>query len=136
VQVFLSHAFTDAELAHRVGAALQKAGFRVWDYNTDVMPGDNPGERLAEALRESEAMVVLLTADSVRSANITHEVGYALGNQNYRGRLIPVVAAPPSQLRREDIPWVLRGMPVVELSGSNGEEEGMSQLVQALRQVA
>lgn len=74
MKVFISHAPTDAELARRVAGVLWAAGFQVWD-ETQILPGDNWGEMLAEALRESDAMVVLLTPDSVRSQNMVFEVG-------------------------------------------------------------
>ena len=66
-------------------------------------------------------MVVLLTPDVVRSPNINFDVGDALGKLNYRGRLIPVLAAPPGQLPEEQIPWILKKLPMISLR--NGEKK-------------
>jgi len=99
------------------------------------LPGDNWGEKLAEALQGSDAMVVLLTPNSVRAANVTAEVGYALGQKRYKGRLIPVIAASPEQLPRDDIPWVLTRMKTVTLAGVD-REEGLRQIAEALRSAA
>ena len=49
-------------------------------------------------------MVILLTPDSVRSPNATYELGYALGKEDYKGRVISVLAASPGELPQEDIP--------------------------------
>ena len=72
MKVFISYAPVDAELARRVADVLKAAGFQVWD-NSQVLPGDNWGAKLAEALQDSEAMVVLLTPNSLRSPNIQFE---------------------------------------------------------------
>ena len=135
MKVFISHASTDAKLTRRVADVLKEAGFQVWDY-TQVLPGDNWGTQLAEALQESDAMVVLLTPDALRSPNINHEVGYALGKEGYKGRLIPVLAAPPERLPKEDIPWILRSFRMIHLPNQEGDEEGLREIVRALRDAA
>jgi len=134
MKVFISHAAADDDLARRVADSLKRSGFLVWDIS-DVLPGDNWGEKLAEALQGSDAMVVLLTPNSVRAANVTAEVGYALGQKRYKGRLIPVIAASPEQLPRDDIPWVLTRMKTVTLAGVD-REEGLRQIAEALRSAA
>lgn len=135
MKVFISHASTDAKLAKRVAKVLREAGFQVWD-DTDVLPGDNWGAELAKALEESDAMIVLLTPDSLRSPNINYEIGYALGDEDYEGRLIPVVAAPPEQLPEEEIPWVLHKFHKVYLTDQEQDEEGLQRIAQALREAA
>jgi hypothetical protein len=133
MNVFISHASTDSDLAQRVANVLRGAGFGVWD-ESQVLPGENWGEKLAQALQEADAMVVLLTPDAVRSPNISHDVGYALGKSNYRGRLIPVLAAPAGQLAEEQIPWILKKLPMISLN--NGGEEGLLDIVDALQKAA
>jgi hypothetical protein len=134
MRVFISHAAADEDLARQVADALKVSGFLVWDIS-DVLPGDNWGEKLAEALKESEAMIVLLTPSAVRAANVTSEVGYALGQKQYKDRLIPVIAAPPELLPREEIPWVLARMKTITLTGAD-REEGLRKIAEALRGAA
>ena len=130
MKVFISHAFADNDLARRVAEALRSSGFQVWD-ESQVLPGDNWGEKLGEALRESEAMVILLTPDSLQAPNVTYELGYALGKKDFKGRVVPVLAAPPEQLPRENIPWVLRKFHMINLA-----EEGLQRIAQALEEAA
>jgi len=108
---------------------------QVWD-ETQILPGDNWGAKLAEALQESEAMVVLLTPNSLHSPNLSYEVGYALGQADYKGRVIPVIAAPPEQLSKEDIPWVLYKFPMIHLRDQERDEEGLRKIAQALKEAA
>ena len=133
MKVFISHASTDAKLAKRVAHVLREAGFKVWD-ETQILPGDNWGTQLAEALQESEAMVVLLTPNSLHSPNLSHEVGYALGKEGYKGRVIPVLAAPPEQLPKEDIPWILHKFHIIQLQDQEKDEEGLRSIAQALQE--
>ena len=134
MRVFISHASTDAKLAKRVAHVLREAGFKVWD-DTQILPGDNWGTQLAEALQESEAMVVLLTPNSLHSPNLSHEVGYALGKEGYKGRVIPVLAASPEQLPKEDIPWILHKFHIIQLQDQEKDEEGLRSIAQALQEV-
>ncbi len=133
MQVFISHAATDAKLAERVAHVLREAGFQVWD-EAQILPGDNWGTQLAEALQESEAMVVLLTPNSLHSPNLSHEVGYALGKEGYKGRVIPVLAASPEQLPKEDIPWILHKFHMIHLQDQEKDEEGLKSIAQALQE--
>ena len=43
-------------------------------------------------------MVVLLTSHSLDSPNISYDLSYALGKKEFKGRVIPVLAAPPTSL--------------------------------------
>ena len=133
MKVFISHAATDAKLAKRVAHVLREAGFQVWD-ETQILPGDNWGTQLAEALQESEAMVVLLTPNSLHSPNLSHEVGYALGKKGYKDRVIPVLAASPEQLPKEDIPWILHKFHIIQLQDQEQDEEGLRSIAQALQE--
>jgi TIR domain len=133
MKVFISHASTDVKLAKRVAHVLREAGFQVWD-ETQILPGDNWGTQLAEALQESEAMVVLLTPNSLHSPHLGHEVGYALGNEGYKGRVIPVLAASPEQLPKADIPWILQKFHTIQLQDQEKDEEGLRSIAQALHE--
>ena len=135
MKVFISHSSSDAKLAKRVAAVLKEAGFQVWD-DTQILPGENWGEKLAEALQESEAMIILLTPASLHSQNISHEIGYALGKEDYKGRIIPVIAAPPEQVPKEAVPWVLYKFPIIQLSDQEKDEEGLRRIAQVLKEAA
>ena len=81
-------------------------------------------------------MVVLLTPNSVHSSNLNYEVGYALGKADYKGRLIPVIAAPPEQLPKENIPWIFHKFKMIHLSDPERDEEGLRKIAQILKEAA
>jgi len=136
MKVFISHAHTDEPLVKKVAAALEDAGLEVWDDTREIMPGDNWANKVAQALQESEAMVVLLTPDALRSNWVRRDIEYALGAQGYRKRLIPVFVGDPEELPKEDVPWILRHLRIIKLAEHAKEEEGIRQIAQALLEVA
>ena len=140
MKVFISHAHSDERLAHKVAAILEQAGLEVWDAKREIMPGDNWAQEVSNALQESEAMVVLLTPDAVRSEWVRREmrwnIEYALGEVRFRSRLIPVVAGDPDVLNTESVPWILRHQKIVDLTEHENEEEGIREVARTLLHVA
>ena len=135
MKVFISHAPTDEPLVKKIAAALEEAGLEVWDATRNLRPGDNFANGIGRALQESEAMVVLLTHDALRSDWVRREVDYALGEQSYARRLIPVLVGDPEELPMEDVPWILRRLHMIKLD-EPAKEEKIRQIAQALLEVA
>lgn len=131
MKVFISYAHADDAFVRKVEAGLEKVGLEVWDANREVLPGDNWADKIAQALKESEAMVVFLTPEALRSNWVRWEIEYALGEQGYRKRLIPVLVGKPEG----DVPWILRHLPMIDM-GELTEEEGINRISQALLEAA
>lgn len=136
MKVFVSHADTDEPLAQRVAAVLQRAGLEVWDPAREIMPGDDWAAVVSQALQDSQAMVVLLTRDAVRSRWVHFEIMYALGQVRFRERLVPVVVGNPDELRNEDVPWVLGRLKTIKLTEYDSEDDGIAEIARTLRNVA
>jgi hypothetical protein len=113
MKVFLSYSEKDSDVAKELAAQLEKAGFDTWDPAEVRFPGDNWALRIGKALQESEAMVVLISPDSMKSKTVRQEIDYALGSSRYKGRLIPVVVKPT-----KDSPWILKKLPSVSIGGN------------------
>jgi hypothetical protein len=129
MQVFLSYAPSDEAFAKALSSQLSRRGLSVWSPGEEVLPGDNVWLRVGEALKNSKAMIVLLSPDSMRSESVRREIEYALGQPNYEGRLFPV------QVRAtNDIPWVLRRFKTFDAKQSAAKIS--ESIVNALSQVA
>ena len=135
MKVFVSHAHTDEPLARKVTDILEQAGLEVWDGTREIMPGDNWAAKVSQALQESQAMIVLLTPDAMRSNWVRSEIQYALGEVRFRKRLIPVVVGNPDELKNEDVPWILWKLKTIRLEHAN-EEEGIKEIARTLHPVA
>ena len=121
MQVFLSYSEADRDFARQLASQLSKRGCEVWDPSDQVFPGDNGPLKIGEALKESKAMVVLLSPDSMKSEWVRGEIQYALGNRNYEGRLFPVLVRPTA-----DIPWILRKFGILQ---PNNDPEAISERI-------
>ncbi|HMO65669.1 MAG TPA: TIR domain-containing protein [Verrucomicrobiota bacterium] len=56
MKVFLSYGPADQKAATALAEALAAEGFSVWDPATEILPGDNHGRLVGEALEEAEGM--------------------------------------------------------------------------------
>ena len=135
MKVFISHAYKDDSFVKRLESGLETAGFEVWDATRDVRADEEWSEQVLQALKDSEAMVVILTADALRSSWVRNEIDYALGEPGYRKRLIPVLVGDSQELSPKDVPWILRRLQMIDM-GEHDEESGINQIVKALTENA
>lgn len=131
--MFISHADKDAELAKNVATVLRADGLNVWNEEEEIFPGDNWAEKTSQALKESEAMVVLLTPDALESKNVRREIDYALSDVSFKNRLIPVVVGNPDRLQEEKFPWILKRLKPISLPEQDQNEEAIKQIAEALK---
>jgi TIR domain len=129
MRVFLSYAQADEAFARSLSEQLTKLGLSVWSSHVEVFPGDNAWLRIGQALKKSNAMVVLVSPDSMRSENVRREIEYALGDPNYEGRLFPVQVRPTPNL-----PWILRKLKTFDTRRNVAKVS--ESIVDALKQVA
>lgn len=116
MKVFLSYAQSDREVAKELSRHLEEVGHKIWFADDALFPGQNIALEVGKALDKSEAMVVLLSPQALKSDWVRQEIEFALGAPQFRGRLIPVIVKPTA-----DIPWILKKLPIVKL-GKNIEE--------------
>ncbi|MBI4327150.1 MAG: toll/interleukin-1 receptor domain-containing protein [Chloroflexi bacterium] len=135
MRVFISYAMPDAELARKVADGLQREGLSVWLAEREILPGDNWAEKVSQALNESQAMVVLITSETFRSRAVMREIEFALGNKEYRQRLIPVVMES-ERIPDEAIPWILRRYQMVRVPEGGRITDCVSDIKRALLEPA
>ncbi|MCI0514349.1 toll/interleukin-1 receptor domain-containing protein [candidate division KSB1 bacterium] len=135
MKVFISHSHHDEFLAQRIAQVLKKAGLDVWD-DREIMPGDNWADKIAKALNESNAMVVLLTVDALKSRSIHRDIEFALAEKRYRKRLIPVMIGSPDKFSNENLPWILKHLPTIKLAEDENNDDALKQIATILLKIA
>ncbi len=118
MQVFISHASSDQQLAEKLAEGLRNAGVNVWDAYRSLYPGDNWALEIGKALDLSDVMVVLVTNHAYESRTVGQEVQYALTSGNYRGRVIPVLVNMATFETGHEVPWVLSRFEHVQVEGA------------------
>jgi hypothetical protein len=126
MKVFISYSGPDEKWADLLRTALSKYDVEAWDPASQIAPGENWGLKYGKALENADAVVVLLSPDSVKSDFVRHEIQYALSSPQFRDRLIPVVVRPT-----EEIPWILRKLKVIR--ATKEPDETARRIVNALR---
>ncbi len=133
MKVFVSHASADIELAKRLVESLRSTGLSVWFDLEEVFPGDNWALEIGKALEASDAMVVLLTPEADRSANVQFDIGYAIGNRKFKGKLIPLIPEE-AESGVGHYPW-MHAVQIVHFRRGR-VEEGAAQVALILQQAA
>ena len=96
--IFISYASADRDRARMLADALAKRGYSVW-WDRTIPPGRVFDEVIQEAIQDARCMVVLWSADSVRSNWVKTEAAEGAA----RGMLVPALvgeAAPPIEFKR------------------------------------
>jgi adenylate cyclase len=96
--VFLSYARDDAEVAKQLAGLIARAGHDVW-WDRDIQGGSHFSSEIDKALQDADAVLVLWTEASIKSAWVQDEA--AEGRDS--GRLVPAVlngVRPPLGFRQ------------------------------------
>lgn len=107
-KVFFSHSASDGAWAKWIAGQAQLVGIEVYLYEHDPQPGFPIAAKVQQRIRNSDALVVLLTPSGQASPYVQQEVGYA----EAAGRLIIPLVWPGVESRslamlqgREYIPF-------------------------------
>jgi tetratricopeptide (TPR) repeat protein len=123
--VFLSYARQDVARVRSIVAALERAGHAVW-WDEQISGGDQYADAIERALDTADAVVVLWTSTSVKSAWVRDEAATARDS----GRLVPVT------LDGTQPPLGFRQFQTIDLSRRAGAGAGaakdLDQLTQAI----
>lgn len=101
-KVFISYTHDDAEWVHKFAEALRDQSVDVWLDAWQVHAGDSLRDAVEAGLRNSDAIVAILSAANARRPDILFELGVAIGMGK---RLIPIM---PADLDSSVVPFALR----------------------------
>ncbi len=79
-KIFISFASEDRGVAMTLCSALESRGFKCWISPRDILPGENFQIAIVRAIRESKIMLLVFTANSNNSEEMSKEL--ALASQN------------------------------------------------------
>ena len=88
IDVFISHVEEDTDLALETARGLEAAGYETWCYERDGYPGPDYLDQVDRAIRESQAVLVVISPDSLGSQQVEDEVKWAREQQKH---FVPVL---------------------------------------------
>ena len=86
--IFISHSSSDLDEALEIREQLIGRGFQIWMAAEDIQPGVNFAEEITKSIHQSDAVVVLLSPESIASPHVKREVNLTIDRQKF---LIPVL---------------------------------------------
>ena len=90
-EMFLSHSSLDGEFASKIADLLRRHGISVWHGPTSIRGGDQWHDEIGAALERCDWFVILLSPNSMKSAWMKLELVYALKEERYKKRIVPVL---------------------------------------------
>lgn len=138
MKVYISHArvLEDEAIVHRIAQGLRACGLDVWLDDIEVLPGQNWAELTSRALGDSQAMVVVITPHALHSSIVQQDISFALGQQQYAWKVIPVVPPPADKATVGNIPGILQTFHVVVMPSDTQVDEGIQQIATVLRKAS
>jgi hypothetical protein len=93
MKVFISYTQEDKKYASLIADKLREAGHEVWYDRWSLRVGDNLIQKINEGLKETDALIVIVSKNALRSKWVMHEFSaIALGDlSNKKSRIIPVL---------------------------------------------
>lgn len=90
-KVYISHSKKDFEIARAIASGMTRHGHEVWS-DENLKPGSDWRSELQDNLAQADAVVALITRDSIESQWVVSEVSSMLAYSRERGRggVIPV----------------------------------------------
>ncbi|HYT49267.1 MAG TPA: toll/interleukin-1 receptor domain-containing protein [Pyrinomonadaceae bacterium] len=136
MKVFISYSSKDEALASKLAASLEDAGLDAWYDKREILPGDNWAEKIAQGLKESNAMVVLLTPQALENDAVQNNISYALGEKAFKNRLIPVIIGDEKDFPADRIPWIFKRLQTITVSKGDQEAEQFKKVAEAIKAAA
>jgi TIR domain len=118
-RVFLSYAHDDAQAVQTLRQSLRDIKVSGWMDQSDIATGGAIAKQVRESLRQSSAVIVVVSKRSLKSQWVKFEVGAALGMGK---RIIPIVIGQKHGLQvlpdwLQDLPYIdARGRPMQDVA--------------------
>src|ERR1700675_3244814 len=90
-EVFLSHSSKDEKALLKLADVLRAHGVPVWFSEKHIRAAKQWHDEIGKALKRCDWFCVLLTPDSVKSKWVKRELLYALQDDRYEDRVVPVL---------------------------------------------
>ncbi len=99
--VFISYSRRDASIVDRLELGLQSAGYNPWVDRSYLLGGQAWSAHVREAIDQCAAMVVVISPDALRSAEVAKEYQYALqAGKPIFGAMVRTTRRIPPELRQ------------------------------------
>lgn len=113
-EVFLCHSSSDGDFANEIAELLRRHNVPVWYGPTNIRGGQHWHDEVGEALERCDWFVILLSPHSIESIWVRRELMFALNENRYDKRIVPVVIRACNHRK---LSWTLSLRQLVDFTG-------------------
>ena len=128
--IFISYTHANSDIAERIGAELVRERKTVWIDKWELHVGDSLVAKIEEAIQASDALIVVLSKDSVNSQWCKQEFSSGLLRELEEKRVVVL----PAVIEECELPLFLRGKKYADFR--KDFDVGMRQILEAIAKVA
>src|SRR5258708_37020348 len=93
-EIFLSHSHADRKFLNRLVKVLRAHGILYWYSTTHLTGAQKWHDEIGRALDRCDWFVVVLSPSAIRSEWVKRELRYALNEDRYRAKILPLLVRP------------------------------------------
>ncbi|MBM4024148.1 MAG: toll/interleukin-1 receptor domain-containing protein [Planctomycetes bacterium] len=114
-EIFLSHSSKDRKFAEGLARMLRAHGLPVWFSRTNIRGAQQWHDEIGAALKRCDWFVVVLSPHSVGSMWVKRELLFALQQDHFENRIVPLLMQPCDH---ERLSWTLTLRQFVDFTGA------------------
>ncbi len=123
-EVFLSHSNSDKKFADSLSETLIKHGIPIWYSQTNILGAQQWHDEIGEALKRCDWFIVILSPHSVQSMWVKREVMFALNNNRFANKIIPILY---QSCDYDNLSWTLSLFQIIDFT--KDLDEGFRELL-------
>ena len=112
-EVFLSHSSLDQTFVTSLAEILRGHGIPVWYSRTNIVGAQQWHDEIGAALRRCDWFVLVLSPNAVKSIWAKREVLYALNDNRYADKIVPLLYQPCDY---DQLSWTLSLLQIVDFT--------------------
>jgi hypothetical protein len=133
-QVFISHVEEDAEIASAIAKKLENNNYRAWYYERDSVPGPSYIVKIGQAIKQSQAFILIISPHSLFSNQVQAEV---IAAHEARKFFIPVlngITHAEFQIQKPEWRWIMGSATSISIP-NQGVSEILPRIIKGLSEL-
>ena len=118
-EVFLSHSSLDRQFASDLAGVIRRHGIPVWYSQTNILGAQQWQDEIGSALQRCDWFAVILSPQSAGSMWVKRELSYALEQNRFENRIVPMIYQPSDY---ERLSWTLSLFQMIDFTLTPEEE--------------
>ena len=114
-EVFLSHSSLDRQFADDLAVVIRRHGIPVWYSQTNILGAQQWQDEIGANLLRCDWFAIVLSPQSVGSMWVKRELSFALKENRFENRIVPITYQPSSF---ESLSWTLSLFQMIDFTGT------------------